>query len=272
MQASIRSMQCVFPILKAIPPVFMTVLAALCLSGCKSSSSGDEKVPEPTAKSEVDVGFLLTMSFDEAGAISASKGEVPGVARIAADSIEVLRFGKQGEMRRLRAKGNVFVEMDGGQSPARALAQEAYITESEVILRGMPALQRGAGLLEGLTDKTVFYIFGSQVRAIGRHRMKDGLFAPTPPTDDEAAVLAVLRSAPGTPPRLPEAGPWRAGPNPLLPPLDESAVPDNIKAEMRKQAEAEAVLQRSRNIPSDLPDTPLSLPSHPPPEPPPEVE
>lgn len=243
------------PALSAAAATLLMLLTGACSTQKTTTSQPGEK-PQ---KSEVDVSFLLSMSFEEAGAISTSRGEVPGVARVAADSIEVLKFGRHGEMRRLRARGNVFVEMDGGGEPARALAQEAYINENEVILRGMPALQRGPGLLEGLTDKTVFYIFGSQVRALGRHRIKSGL---TPPASapDEAAVLAIMRSPPAKPPKLPEAGPWRGGPNPLLPPLDDTAVPESVKTDMRKQAEAEAVLQQARQEAVRLPDTPLNLP------------
>lgn len=260
-------MQCMFSISKATSATLAAALMFFCASSCTTPADKVASSSEGDSKSGLDVGYLLSMSFEEAGAISGSRGEVPGVARVAADSIEVLRFGKEGDMRRLRARGNVFVEMDGGGQPARALAQEAYITESEVILRGMPALQRGAGLLEGLTEKTIFYIFGSQVRALGRHRINSSMPLPTSSTD-EAEVLAVMRSQLGKPPKLPEAGPWRAGPNPLLPPLDESAVPDSVKEELRRQAEAEAVLQQSRSDASRLPDAPLDLPPPSSPSPP----
>ena len=45
---------------------------------------------------------------------------------------------------------------------------------------------------------------------------------------------------------LPDLGPWTGGPNPILPPLGADAVPNNIRDEMQKAAEAEAVLQQNR--------------------------
>jgi hypothetical protein len=284
MRASIRSMHVMLTRFKTLFSAAVVAWGACCNVSCTTSKTPgaeqptDDQKPAATSSS-VDLDFLLSMSFAEAGAISGSKGEVPGVARVAADSIEVLRYGKAGDMRRIRARGNVFVEMDGGGQAARALAQEAYINENEVILRGMPALQRGSGLLEGLSDKTVFYIFGNQVRALGRHRMKSAPVAPVLADSSEAEVMAVLKNVPLTPPRLPDAGPWRAGPNPLLPPLDESAVPEQVKEEMRRQAEAEAVLQQSRgetqpmtSAPLDLPPTSATTPPPPPAPPPPSAE
>lgn len=251
--------------MKCIDRAALAAALTMLMTSCKtpeqvSGKPGQKDSPEAEAAESVNVDFLLSMSFDEAAAITKSRGEVPGVARVAADSIEVVKFGKNGEARRLRAKGHVFVEMDGGGDSARALSQEAYITESEVILRGRPVLQRGGGLLEGTTDHTVFYIFDNQVRAIGRHNVKSGLIIPTD-TPEAEMVMSTMRGSTGVPPRLPEVGPWRSGPNPLLPPLDDTAVPAEVREEMRRQAEAEAVLQQAKGGPGELPTDPLNLPS-----------
>ncbi|HEY1052791.1 MAG TPA: hypothetical protein VGE39_23645, partial [Prosthecobacter sp.] len=45
---------------------------------------------------------------------------------------------------------------------------------------------------------------------------------------------------------LPALGTWAQGPNPLLPPLTESAVPANIRDSMQRAAEAEMLHQQTR--------------------------
>ncbi len=244
--------------------------ASSCKMLDKLSAGAKDEGTEGTG--DVDVDFLLSMTYEEACAITASKGEVPGVAKIAADSVEIVKVGKNGEVKGMRARGHVFLRMDSHGDPATALSQEAYVTDREVILRGRPILKRGGALLEGLTDLSVFYAFDDQVRAIGRHRVRSGLSTERPP-EESAAIIANIRknvkpskesSTPGEksePPKLPDVGPWRAGPNPLLPPLDDTAVPEDIRAQMRKQAEAEAVLQNSKTKPGDLPTEPLNLPA-----------
>jgi hypothetical protein len=164
--------------------------------------------------------------------------------------------------------------MDGGDN-AKALSQEAYITENEIILRGRPVIKRGEALLEGLADHTVFYIFDNQVRAIGTHRVKNQRSLASLALD-KPSVLASMRTGVGVP-ALPDAGPWKAGPNPLFPPLDDTAVPE----EMRRQAEAERVLQSNKaaaptapqppqfELPAPSPTEPPPAPSIPPPPPPP---
>ena len=244
------------------------VLLVMFLLGCKTAAKNDAADPDKAldvtdqkaGTGDVDIDFLLSMSFEEASAISSSKGEVPGVARITADSVEIIKVGRSGEPQRIRAKGHVYLEMDGGGDIATALSQEAFVTEDEIILRGKPVLKRGAGLIEGLTDLTVFYIFDNQVRAIGRHRIKNGIIAKRSP-EQSASILSSMRGGVGIQvPKLPDVGPWRDGPNPLLPPLDDSAVPDDVRAQLRRQAEAEAVLQQSRRSGSELPVEPLQLP------------
>jgi hypothetical protein len=184
----------------------------------KSQSDGGGANDEPPA---IDVGFLLSMTYAEAAAITPSKLELPN-ARIAADTIDVLKADPEGKPLRVRAKGRVFVEVDFPDSDqARALSQEAYIDNDEVILRGRPVLQRGGATLEGITDQTVFFLFGNQVRAIGTHRR----------TNAQSLMNDMPLGLPS----------WQDGPNPLLPPLEESAVPDKIRQELNQALEAEAV-------------------------------
>jgi hypothetical protein len=58
--------------------------------------------------------------------------------------------------------------------------------------------------------------------------------------------------------KLPDLGPWTNGPNPLLPPLTEAAVPNDIRDQMMKAAEAEAVLQQNRAEALSLPAAPAA--------------
>ena len=149
---------------------------------------------------------------------------MPPFAKVAADSIEVLRTNADGTPRRVRAKGHVFVQLDYADQTARALCQEALIGENELFLRGKPVLQRGASTVEGTADVTVFYLGAQRLRVIGPHRV--------------TSVKDMLRTG-QTP------GAW-SGPNPLLPPLDATDVPDAVRDELRKSLEAEMALQQSR--------------------------
>jgi len=185
--------------------------------------------------SSVDLSFLLTMNYSEAKAISAQTMELPHGVRIAADSIEVLKMDKENNPKRIRAKGKVYIESGEGQDSSKALCQEALITFDEIILRGKPILQRGGSIVEGLNDQTVAYMLGTRLRVIGLHRL----------TNQDAMVAM-----------LPDLGPWAAGPNLLLPALAEDSVPNNIREEMLKAAEAEAVLQYNRAEAQTQPDAP----------------
>lgn len=173
----------------------------------------------------MDLSFLLTMNYAEAKTISGQSLELANGVRVAADSIEVLKLDRAGKPKRARAKGKVYLESGSGDDLAKILCQEAYINGDEAVLRGKPILQRGTSIIEGLDDKTVFYMLSQRLRVIGMHRLTN-----------QDTMLAML----------PDLGPWTGGPNPLLPPLTESAVPSTIRAEMLKQAEAEAVLQQTR--------------------------
>lgn len=176
--------------------------------------------------SGVDLSFLLSMNYEEAKAISAHSVELPMGVRIAADSIEVLKKDGDDRPKKVRAKGRVYLENGSGDDMAKILCQEAYVSSWEIVLRGKPIVQRGASTIEGLDDSTVAYMLGTRLRVIGLHR-----------ASNQDAMLATL----------PDLGPWTSGPNPLLPALTEDSVPMDIRDQMLKAAEAEAVLQQNRN-------------------------
>lgn len=178
-----------------------------------------------TSSSNPEMLFLLSMNFDEAKAISAQSIEMPMGVKIAADSIEILKQDGDNKAKKVRAKGRVYLEQGGGDDLAKVLCQEAYISSWEIVLRGKPIIQRGGSTIEGLEDRTVAYMLGSRLRVIGIHRLTN-----------QNSMLAML----------PDLGPWTAGPNPILPPLSEDSVPTDIRDQMLKAAEAEAVLQQAR--------------------------
>lgn len=177
------------------------------------------------SSSNPEMLFLLSMNFDEAKAISAQSIEMPMGVKIAADSIEVIKEDGDKKPKKVRAKGRVYLEQGGGDDLAKVLCQEAYISSWEIVLRGKPIIQRGGSTIEGLEDRTVAYMLGSRLRVIGTHRLIN-----------QNSMLAML----------PDLGPWTAGPNPILPPLSEDSVPTDIREQMLKAAEAEAVLQQTR--------------------------
>lgn len=240
------------------------LLTAALLPSCKTAEKGDAtkddkkeaadgKPGDPAAAADpgaIDVSFLLSMNFDEAKTLSAATIEMPPFHRIAADTIEVTRTNEDGTPRRIRAKGRVFIQM-AYREPAKALCQELVVSEDEVILRGKPVLQRGGTTIEGLDDMTVFYMYGTRLRAIGAHRVVN------------AGQLAI--GPDGLP--LPSLGAWTNAPNPLLPPLSESSVPQNVRDEMMRAAESEMLHQQTRAqfgpaMPPRTggPETPPSLP------------
>ncbi|SKA91759.1 hypothetical protein SAMN02745166_01783 [Prosthecobacter debontii] len=178
-----------------------------------------------TDTSSVDLGFLLSMNYDEAKALAGNGMDLGTNGRVAAENIEVVKEDKEGQPRKVRAKGKVYLEAGSGDS-AKILCQEAYINGDEAVLRGRPILQRGGTIIEGLADDTVFYFLGSRLRVIGLHRV----------TNPNTMLAG-----------MPDLGPWTAGPNPLLPALSETAVPVNIREEMLKAATAEAVLQQNKH-------------------------
>lgn len=198
-------------------------------------------------QNSVNLGFLLSMSWEEAKVITPQHMGVPPFFSVAADSIEVIKTYENGVPRRARATGKVFVEMHFLE-PAKALCQEAYVTEDEAILRGKPILQRGGSVIEGLDDNTVFYLYGTRLRVIGLHRVRsmsefETVMAP--------GILGTGGGVGGAFPPLgelnldlPDLGPWTGGANPLLPPLSPDVVPMGIRQEMQQGSEAEAVMKR----------------------------
>ncbi len=207
----------------------------LLLPGCKTLKEKASTISaEATAPPAGDPGVsaLLGMSFTEAASIAPQHLDEPKLPKVAADSIEVLSKTADGKPTKVRAKGRVFLQLDQ-PGTSHALCNEALISDDEVILRGKPVLQRGTSTVEGLSDVTVFYLFGQQLKVIGRHRLTN---------------LGNLASA----------SPWQndsGGTASLLPPLDSSDVPENVREEMRKAAEAEAQLQRSRmGVPAAFPE------------------
>jgi hypothetical protein len=223
------------------------------LAGCASSDDkagdGPEAVGEvavaakvePAAPGAEDLAFLLSMSFEEAKSLSGDSLDLGFFGRVAAEKIEVLKTDRDGRPRKVRAVGKVFLEHGAGE-PARVLCQEALLHGDEAFVRGRPVLQRGGSLLEGLNERTVFYLLGQRVRVIGLHRVT---VPETPPllTPGPLDPLGPVAS-----PRLPDFRPWAGGPNPLLPALDENAVPAGVRAEMQRAAESESLLQQQRGV------------------------
>lgn len=205
---------------------------------------------------DIDVSFLLSMSYAEAGAMAEQKMELPRGIKVAADKIEVLKTSKTGDPAKVRATGHVFVQVED-QLPYTALCQEALVSGDEIILRGKPVTQRGISMIEGLSDVTVFYMFGSQLRVIGRHKVSQvPVIARGGPDLDGGSGSGALafRGHGNLPLPFADAGPWKAGSNPLLPPLDDDAVPASVRSQLRA-AEAEAALQKSREgVPPAFPE------------------
>lgn len=228
--------------------IAMAALFAGCATSLKQTaattapktSTTPEKKDVTLVKGPMDLSFLLSMSFVEAKSISTQQLEFPPYLKIAADSIEVFKYTADGKPRKARARGKVFVEMNFSE-PAKALCQEAFITEDEIILRGSPILQRGGSMVEGLDDSTIFYMFGTSLRVIGLHKLNN---------QNEVNSL------------LPALGTWAEGPNPLLPPLTESSVPNSIRDSMQRAAEAEMLHQKTREIygPADSPPSTQAQP------------
>ncbi len=203
---------------------------ALLLPGCSAlkKTAGTDKPSPPVSLPapgiqpiNADASALLSMSFQEASSIAGQHVDVPYLPKVAADNIEVLRKFADGKPRKIRAKGRVFIEIEN-QDHAHALCDEALIDGGDIILRGKPILQRGPSTVEGLSNVTTFYLLGTNLKVIGQHRLTN------------------LKQLAGS-------APWsQSGVASLLPPLDSSDVPAGMRDEMRRAAEAEAQLQKSR--------------------------
>jgi hypothetical protein len=252
--------------------LLICLLPLMGLVGCKNMGDGksqeekDEAMlsaaeesgrPIMARTSGVDLSFLLSMDYKEAKSISAQNVEMASGAKIAAESVEILKTNREGEPRKVRAKGKVFVET-GTEDGAKILCQEALVEGNEAILRGKPILQRGGSVLEGLDEDTVFYLMGTRLRVIGLHRITNptAMVASHSGSDSLDTGSGSATRYPNVVTKLPDLGPWTGGPNPLLPPLTENAVPRDIRAEMQRAAEAEAVLQQNKSRADELPDAP----------------
>lgn len=172
----------------------------------REKKPAEKKTTADAAEAGVDVGFLLTMNYAEARKLSPRSMELPPFYKVAADEITVVSENRDGSPKRLRAKGHVFLEIDY-RAELIALGQEALIGGNEVILRGKPLLRRGRSVVEGLADRTVFYIEGLRLQVIGLHRITS-----------ESGVTPAWR------------GSWKDGPNPLLPALSPGDVPKEMRA------------------------------------------
>ncbi len=219
------------------------LLGALALGGCvalpdEGADAPDQASAAAAEPGAADLAFLLGMTFDEARALSGDSLDLGFYGRVAAEKIEVLKADRDGRPRKVRATGKVFLE-HGAVEPARILCQEALLNGEEAFVRGRPVLQRGNSFFEGLNEFTVFYLYGQRLRVIGLHRIT----VPNAQAPGGPGVLGVPFA-----PNLPHFAPWAAGPNPLLPALDESAVPANIRAEMQRAGESEALLQQQREV------------------------
>ncbi len=279
---------------KRLPLLAVAFCLALLAAGCANSSkekeadgngngngheqNGDGETPRKRAARDKDAeedgfAFLLSMSWEEARSITAQHLEMPPHCRLAADEIEILKTDAEGNAKRARARGKVFLEMML-EEPVRVLAQEAFVSEDEVILRGKPLLQRGGGVVEGVDDLTVFYFLGSRLKVIGRHRVRQ-----MPEMPDETVKRAIVMGGrgggggfadPGPPPALPvRQGPWAGGPNPLLPPLSPDSVPAGVREKMLREAGAIEVTPLFLPVGgSEAPAAPAPETIHGPPSPP----
>jgi hypothetical protein len=238
---------------------FLAMLASLAfvMSACQSTKpdadpdkKDDGKPATETAKKDevkekVDVGFLLSMSYDEARKISPKSLVVPPFYKIAADEITVLKSDSKGQPQRVRAKGHVFLQIDFREQ-LQALGQEAYIESGgEIIMRGKPLLKRGRSLVEGLSDYTVFYIKGLRLQVIGSHRMIKGKGAAGSSEAYEGSSSSASLPAWNVSPNWQRS--WKDGPNPILPALS----PEDIPADMR--ASPLLPLPEGSDLPQPLP-------------------
>lgn len=214
--------------MKAVPLFLFACLLASCKTIAPRAAGTDTKpsphAATPASADDVSLPFLLSMNFQEAAAISPQKASLPPHLQVAADTVEVLKTRSDGTPRKVRAKGHVFIQLDY-KDQGKALCQEALIDGEDIILRGRPVIQRGTTTIQGTSDVTVFYVLGERLRVIGPHKFES--------LHDAMRSMGVLSA-------------WKAGPNPLLPPLESNVVPEDVREQLRKSIEAEAALQKSR--------------------------
>jgi hypothetical protein len=182
------------------------VVSCQSLDQQKEGDKKDDASAKTDAGSNVDVSFLLSMTFEEAKRMGAHSEEMPPYFKIVGDEVTVLARNSMNFPKRIRAKGRVFLEVDFREKLI-SLCQEALISPEEVILRGKPLLKRGRTVVEGLDDTTVFYVRGVDLHVIGKHRITT-----------EKGVTPTWKHS------------WKEGPNPLLPALTPADVPKEIRA------------------------------------------
>lgn len=197
---------------------WMLVAGACCVlvTGCETTAPDGSATVAPQKEDAVDVGFLLSMTYEEASKLSPQNIIVPPFYKVAADEVKVLKQDSEGHPLKVRAKGHVFMQVDF-RDQLTALGQEAYIESGgELIIRGKPLLKRGRSVVEGLTDSTVFYIRGTRLQVIGSHRLvkEENSGAGGRPSFDVKPAWS--RS-------------WKEGPNPLLPALSPEDVPKQLR-------------------------------------------
>jgi hypothetical protein len=217
--------------------------SVMLLSGCNTAptesaapATGSTGSPVQSG-AKADVGFLLTMTFDEAKKISPQSLVVPPFYKIAADEITVMKRDAAGQPTRARARGPVFLQIDFREQ-LQALGQEAYIESGgEIIMRGKPLLKRGRSVVEGLSDYTVFYIKGLRLQVIGSHRLakQSGPIA-TFTSEGEDGGGGSGRRTRAKEGRMPAWNvtpnwerSWQDGPNSILPALSPEDLPANLQ-------------------------------------------
>ncbi len=209
----------------------MVVCGLMGLAGCKTVSTEEEQLygapgaiganGAAAGADAVNVGFLLTMTYDEAKRLSPKSMVIPPFYKVAADEITVEKQDAAGQPLRVRAKGRVYLQIDFREN-LQALGQEALIEAGgEIIVRGKPLLKRGRSVVEGLADETVYYIRNTRLQVIGRHRIvkQEGqVETPSGATAPRFNVLPTWQRS------------WQEGPNPLLPALSPNDVPQGMRA------------------------------------------
>lgn len=221
--------------MKTLTKWMLRLCGVLCLgfSGCETVPPVEGAAVEKKDES-VDVGFLLSMTYEEAKKLSPQSLTVPPFYKVAGDEVKVLKQGAAGEPLHVRVKGHVFMQVDFREQ-LTALGQEAYIESGgELIVRGKPLLKRGRSLVEGLSDDTVFYIRGTRLQVIGKHRL----------VKEEAAE----GGRPNFDVKPSWSRSWKEGPNPLLPALS----PEDVPREMRMNPLLPA--PEADDVPKTLPE------------------
>lgn len=199
----------------------LTACGFSVLSGCETARKTKNNEEAKQDEKAEDVSQLLSMTFEESKKISAQSLVIAPFYKVTADEITVLKKDAKGQPVRVRAKGEVFLQVDFREQLI-ALGQEAYIEKNgELILRGKPLLKRGRSLVEGLSEYTVFYIRGTHLQVIGSHRLStkpgNGQVYPNDEPSDWKVAPTWTRS-------------WKEGPNPLLPALSPEDIPKELRA------------------------------------------